>query len=83
MNGASTPSGTKSITVNGNQTQWDAGYTWDSGIKWDSTTINFLQDKQRWIGSCLTIAFGIKATGANRFSLSSLDLIFDQIRKES
>ena len=83
LNGASNPSGTKSITVNGNKAQWDAGYTWDSGIKWDSTVINFLQDKQRWIGSCLTIAFGIKATGANRFSLSSLDLIFDQIRKES
>lgn len=83
INGSGSTSGTKSIELQGSAVKWDSGYKWDSGIKWDLGTINFLSDKQRKLKSGITIAFGVKATGSNRFSLSSLDLLFELIKKEA
>ena len=76
INGATSPSGTKNINLQG------SGVKWDSGLKWDSGTINFLTEKQRKLKSGVTISFGVTATGTNRFSLSALDLIFEPIRRE-
>lgn len=83
LNGATDPNGTKAITLQGSGAAWDAGYSWDSGVRWDSGTINFLTEKQRKLKSGVTIAFGIKATGTNRFSVSAIDLLYELMRKES
>ena len=83
IDGASDPNDTKSITIPGAGAAWDADYKWDSGIKWDTGSISFLREKQRKLKSGTTIAFGVKATGTNRFSLSSLDLLYELMRRES
>ena len=84
INGSTTASGTKEITLLGSGIEWDAtGITWDSGIKWDSGDINFLTEKKRKLKSGITIAFGVTASGTNRFSLSALDLLYEPMRRES
>lgn len=83
LDGAQSPTGYLDVTVQGSSVVWDAGYAWDSGIKWDSIGVNFFRDKKRQIGSCVTVAFGVKASGTNRFSLSTIDVLFDQVRKEA
>lgn len=83
INGATTASGTKTISQQGSGVKWDAGYQWDSGIKWDAGTVTFLSEKQRKLSSGVTIAFGIKATGTNRFSISALDLLYEFMRREA
>ena len=83
LNGSSSPSGTESITLLGKGLEWDRGYKWDSGLKWDSGEIIFSSKKKRNLKTGITIAFGIKATGTNRFSISSLDLLYEQLKREA
>ena len=84
IDGAKTSSGTKDITLQGSGVKWDgSGIKWDSGLRWDSGEVSFLTEKQRKLSSGITIAFGVKALTTNRFSLSSIDLLFEQIRRES
>lgn len=83
LDGSTTASGSKSISLTGSGIKWDgSGITWDSVYKWDSGTINFITEKQRKLKSGVTIAFGVKATGTNRFSVSSIDLIYEAMRRE-
>tara|TARA_R110002051_G_scaffold204723_1_gene270809 strand:- start:2834 stop:4555 length:1722 start_codon:yes stop_codon:yes gene_type:complete len=82
LNGASNTSGTKSITITGTNSQWDAGFKWDSGVKWDSGTIDFFRENQRKLKTGISISFGFRATGTNRFSLSSLDLLYENTRRD-
>jgi len=83
IDGSTTASGSKSITTEGSGVKWDAGYNWDSGVRWDSGSINFVRDKKRKLTSGVTIAIGMKATGINRFSLSSVDLLYELMRREA
>ena len=82
-NGSDSPTGTRQVTVVSDGTTWDAtGATWDSGISWDDGITGFVTERLRKLGSGYTISFGIRATGANRFSLSSLQFIFEPTRRE-
>ena len=83
LDGSETASGSKSITVQGTGVKWDSGYKWDSGVRWDAGSINFTREKQRKLRQGVTIAFGVKSTGSNRFSVSSIDLLYEIMRKES
>jgi hypothetical protein len=83
IDGGTTPSGTSSITILGSGVKWDSGSKWDSSEKWDSGTINFRREKYRKLKSGVTIAFGVKATGTNRFSLSAIDLLYELLKKEA
>jgi hypothetical protein len=71
------------MTVVSDGINYDSGYFYDSGIRYDVTSINFDTQKQRNLLSGVTIAFGIKAEGINRFSLSALDLLYELTKKET
>lgn len=82
IDGAKPASDTLAITVQGSSVNWDEGFLWDqAGIKWDAETINFVFNKKNKLKSGITIAFGVQATGTDRFSLNSLDLLFEMLRK--
>lgn len=84
IDGAETASGTKTITLPASSVKWDGtGVMWDSGVRWDQGSVNFNYYKQRKLNSGRTIAFGVKTTGTNRFSLSSLDLLYELLRREA
>ncbi len=83
IDGATTATGTKSLTVLSSDVKWDGSYTWDSGIRWDAGTVIFSQHSQRKLSSGTTIAFGVKATGTNRFSISAFNLAFEYLRRET
>ena len=83
VNGENIPTGTKIMTVVSDGINYDSGYFYDSGIRYDVTSINFDTQKQRNLLSGVTIAFGIKAEGINRFSLSALDLLYELTKKET
>lgn len=73
-----------SVTVSSSSVVWDTGgYTWDANpsYQWDSTAMNFDRKTQRKLKTGRTITFRIDATGTNRFSLDSIDLIFEQIKR--
>lgn len=82
LDGSEVASGTKSVTIEGAGLTWDSDIQWDSGLRWDSGSVSFLTDKQRKLGSSKTISFGMSADGSNRFSLSSIDLLFEILRRE-
>ena len=83
IDGETTASGTKSVTILTAGARWDEGYSWDVGNRWDTGNINFTREKQRKLNSGVTIAFGVTASGTNRFSVSSIDLLYELMRKES
>ena len=83
INGATGASGSVTISIAPNTISWDGGVLWDSnGIRFDTEAIDFLQSKVHKMKSGYTIAFGIKATGTNRFSLDNFALLFETIKRE-
>lgn len=76
--------GSLSVTVSGNSVLWDTGgLVWDGSppYQWDTVTINFDKKTKRHLQSGKTISFVLDATGTNRFSMDSLDLIFETTKR--
>lgn len=82
INGGTGASGLVTETITSSSVKWDGLYKWDGAVKWSSVTINFQKILKRKLKSGLTISFGVKASGANRFFLNSINVIFDLIKRE-
>ena len=83
INGSDTPSNSHQLTVSTSGLRWDTpGLTWDSGLRWDTGQVEFHTERIRKLGSGYTIAFGVRAIGTNRFSLSAILFLYEPTRRE-
>ena len=86
INGEGSPVDSKTISVPIRDLKYDSGFTYDSGLRYDSSYKNFFQEtinKSDGLKTCDTISLGIQTTGLNRFSLSSLEILFELLKKET
>jgi hypothetical protein len=83
IDGGAGRSGSAEKHIPSSAVTWDGEYTWGGLVTWSGTSINFEKMKvSRKLRSGLSISFRVTATGENRFFLSSMEVIFDLLKRE-